>query len=349
MSRLAWLVILVAACGQVKSSNPDGSTIDSPGNPITPAAIQVTQHPIAGGPVSCTITRPASGGSGTLTSHATWTLDNGAFAATATTAFTDDTIPGDQTHTGHVFACTVVSTDGQSTAMSASASTTVEGRFAFVVNDATTSLMKIDLDTNTLTNIGSLGVQYEFGDLAWDPATQTLFMVDGRTTANSKALYRLNITTGAATLVGSHGQTDMFALGFDPTSGKLFGAVKGTVAPTLFLMNTITGAATQIGGTTSYEGLAFDTKRSQMIAIEAGAAAIASVDTATGATTQLASPGSTNDSGMTYDPFIDRFWVADLNGNLFQYDPTNTFARITAHTFTGNGFSAIALQIPAQM
>jgi hypothetical protein len=347
MIRLSWLVMAVTACGAVKST-PDGNEgIDSPHNtPITPARVAVTPNPIAGGPVTCTIVTPASGGSGTITDHATWTLDNVAFANTSTTTFTDDTIPGNQTHTGHVFACTVVSTDGQSTAMSTPASATIVGRFAFVINDGTTSLMKIDLDTNTLTNIGALGVQYEFGDLAWDRATQTLFMVDGRTTANTRALYKVNITTGAATLVGSHGQTDMFALAVDPISGKLFGAVKGTVAPTLFTLNKVTGAASPVGGTTSYEGLAFDTQRSLMIAIQTGAAAISSVNTANGATQQLASPGGTNDSGMTYDPFIDRFWVADLNGNLFQYDPNNGFARITAKTFTGNGFTGIAIQLP---
>jgi hypothetical protein len=346
MPKLICLVLLSSACGAVKDNSQTDSAVDTPSTPITPAHAAITQNPIAGGPVTCTIATPPSGGSGTITNHATWTLDSVAFGTTTTTTFTNDTIPGNQTHTGHVFACTVVSSDGTSTAMSQPVSTTVVARIAFVINDATTSLMKLDLDTNTLTNIGSLGVEYEFGDLAWDRTTQTLFMVDGRTTANNKALYKVNITTGAATLVGSHGQTDMFALGFDPTNGKLFGAVKGTVAPTLFLLNTTTGAAAPIGGTTSYEGLAFDTKRSLMTAIETGAAAVASVNEANGATQQLASPGGTNDSGMTYDPFIDRFWVADLSGNLFQYDPNNGFARITAKTFMNNGFTAIAIQLP---
>src|SRR5262249_52602549 len=331
MYRLACFAVL-AACGAVKANDIDGS-IDSPGAPITPATIQVTQHPIAGGPVTCTIVTQASGGSGTLTSHGTWTQDGVAFANTMTTTFTDDTIPGDQTHTGHAFACTVVTTDGQSTAMSMPATTTVEGRFAFVIEDGAEALMKIDLDAGTLVNVGPLNVVTTFGDLAWDAATQTMFMVDARTPTNTNGLYRVNLSTGAATLVGSHGQTDMFALAFDPVTHKLFGGVRGAVAPTLFSLNTATGAATQVGGTTSYEGLVFDTKRSQMVAILGSTAAIVTVNTTTGATTMVANPGGTNDCGMTYDPIVDRFWVADHSGVLFQYDPNNGFARTTVKTF----------------
>ena len=47
---------------------------------------------------------------------------------------------------------------------------------------------------------------------------------------------------------------------------------------------------------------------------------------ATGAGTLLNSTGlDTNNSGMTYDPTLNRYWDLDVNGRLSYFDPANGY------------------------
>jgi hypothetical protein len=44
---------------------------------------------------------------------------------------------------------------------------------------------------------------------------------------------------------------------------------------------------------------------------------------------------------MTYDPTIDKFWVADFGGRLIQFDPSQGFAR-TFEVFLPNSRTCLA-------
>jgi hypothetical protein len=201
-----------------------------------------------------------------------------------------------------------------------------------VTADSTGMLKKIDLPTLTVTNIGSLGVTFSFGDLAWNPYTSTLYMIDGR---GAQSLYTVNVTTGAATLVGSHGITDLFGLAFDIANNTLYAATfSGSY--TLYSMNTATGAATAIGSTgVSLGALAYDSRRNMLIGVNDGSGSLYQINISTGATTLLASPGNTNDSGATYDALQDRLLDADYSGNLFSYNVANGYTRTTLLTGLG--------------
>jgi hypothetical protein len=78
---------------------------------------------------------------------------------------------------------------------------------------------------------------------------------------NPPRLYRINPVTGAATLVGSTGLSILTEgdIGFDPTTGQLYGLFVGSTKQ-LMTINTTTGAATLIGptGLDDPSGLAFD-------------------------------------------------------------------------------------------
>ena len=41
----------------------------------------------------------------------------------------------------------------------------------------------------------------------------------------------------------------------------------------------------------------------------------------------------TNNSGMTYDPVLNRFWDVDVNGRLSYFDPANGYAQTQVTTF----------------
>jgi len=246
-----------------------------------------------------------------------------------------------------VFGCTVTASDGVSTVTSAPATVTIEGRFAFLIDQAAMPqvLDKIDLDTLELTAVGPIGAAFNFGDLAWDSKTQQLYMADGQTAA--KALYRVDTATGAATLVGKHNVTTLRSLGYDPVMDRMLGGVGANVNPAIYTLDLTTGAATVLGGATSTDGLAYDTSRHRMVGVTASASSgtFSEVDTATGAFAMLASDAKLADAGLTYDPYLDVFWAATADGQILRYDPVS-FQRTAAKPFAGQQFASLAIIVP---
>ena len=343
-TRMSWLLFMaVAACGKVQGDDggDDGGIDAPPGNPITPPAIAVTQHPIAGTPIKCTITTPATGGSGTLSYRAAWSLDSAAFTTTMTSMFMDDTVPGAQTHTGHTFACVVTASDGTQMVASTPATTMVDPRFAYLIDQPSNSLNKIDLDTQDVTVVGTLGVTFSFGDLGWDVKTQTMYMVDGN---SSMSLYKVNLATGAATLVGANNQF-VRALGYDPGGDRMFG---GTGGGPLLGVNLTNGAMAAIGAAAlNLDSLAFDTVRGRMIGITAnvGGGTINAINLVNGTAQSLGGAGPIDNHGLTYDPVVDRFFAATFPGEILMYDPV-TFTRTNLKSIPGKRFTSIAVAIP---
>jgi hypothetical protein len=203
----------------------------------------------------------------------------------------------------------------------------------FTINEADQAhpvLQRLDPNTQVVTDVGPLGVSYAFGDCAWSFADSTLYVIDGRA---AKALYRVSLATGAATLIGVHGIADLFALGYHPPSNQLYGVALGV----LYTINVANGTATAVGPTgtgTTVEGLAWDSKRNRMIALAAGGVVIYTVNLATGAMAQVQTAGAANDLGMAYDPVGDRFLAADFSSKFFQLDPTS-FARTDLPNLAG--------------
>jgi hypothetical protein len=209
----------------------------------------------------------------------------------------------------------------------------IQAQMLVTINDANGHLERIDRDTFSVTDIGPLGVGYAFGDCAWNPVDRALYMVDGR---GVRGLYRVDLLTGAATLVGIHGRFDLFSLAYHPPTNQLYG-LDGV--GDLYSISTTTGAATRIGHSidTFVDGLAFDSTRNQLVALTAGASAFFAVDVTTAVATRLQSVPFIDDMGLTYDPTIDRFWVADFRGNLTQFNPEgNQFSQTTLASLPGS-------------
>ena len=198
------------------------------------------------------------------------------------------------------------------------------------INDSNNSLISINPTTFAVTTIGSTGVGTgDFGDLTYDSANGQLYWAAGRGNDN---LYTLNQSTGAATLVGTHGIDDLFALAYDSANGKLY--AESSVG-NVYTIDSTTAAATLIGSNSVYPGgFAYRADTNQLILLSAGGGAFYTVDTTTGAATQLnAGVGFVNDNGITYDPTRNAYWVDDWSDNLYKYDAT-TFSRTTPLTTT---------------
>lgn len=201
----------------------------------------------------------------------------------------------------------------------------------YYVDDTTQTLNVIDTVTFNSTLIGATGVEGTFGDMAWDRTTGTMYFVAGRSNNN---LYTLDLSTGAATLVGSHGVDDLFGLAVN-ASGQLF-AQSTDSSDNFYSLNKLTGAATLVGGDGVYTGgLTFNTALNEMILLEAGSASVFEVDESTGITSLLGGTQSINDNDIAYDATTDSYWAMDHDGNLSLFDSNFDY------TIQATGFGAI--------
>jgi DNA-binding beta-propeller fold protein YncE len=132
------------------------------------------------------------------------------------------------------------------------------------------------------------------------------------------ALYTLNQSTGAATLVGAHGVADLFGLAYDSQNNTLYG---DDSFGNFYSIDATTGAATLIGSNSVYPGgLAYDAGSNTLYLTSAGSGELYSLDVNNGATTLVSSGvGDLNDNGITWDPLLGTFWVDDWNGNAYRY------------------------------
>ncbi len=211
------------------------------------------------------------------------------------------------------------------------------------IDDATDTLFSIDTTTLVKTTIGATGVTNgQFGDLAYDAASGTMYWVAGR---NDRSLYRVNLATGAATLIGNHGLTDAFALGW--TGAALYAQ---STTGNVYTLNTTTGAPTLVGSNTAYPGgYDWNPNTSQLVLLQGGGnGALYSINTANGAATLLnAGAGFVNDNDIAFDSALNAYWAADYSGNLFRFNAT-TYARTTALTGIGNvaSLELVEAQVP---
>jgi hypothetical protein len=118
------------------------------------------------------------------------------------------------------------------------------------IDDSSNNLLKVDVATGAVSNVGNMSVIGTVTDIAFDPS--------GNLWATTfQRIYRVDKATAATTLVGLHGRSDMNALVFG-SDGTLYAA--GDTSTNLFSINTTTGLASSLGnmGAASAGDLAFN-------------------------------------------------------------------------------------------
>lgn len=216
----------------------------------------------------------------------------------------------------------------------------------YTVRESDNVLCKVDVSTGATTAIGALGVAYEFGDLAWDQSTSTMYMTDGwgALFGGPGNIYTVNLSTGAATLVGNSGITDLFGLAIDPTSGKLYGS-KSTISFGVASINKATGAGTFLGGgagNVGLDGMTYVASTGQIVGCFAGPGSFYSVDPSTGAYTNIANPGFfINNCGIAWNPNDNFVYSVDWSGALYKFDVANGY-NATLVAGLGSAFDGLA-------
>ncbi|HTF88094.1 MAG TPA: DUF4394 domain-containing protein [Planctomycetota bacterium] len=206
----------------------------------------------------------------------------------------------------------------------------------YTIDENADTLCTIDTNTLVITPIGPLGVTTNFGDLAYDTSTGTMYLSNGWGT-NPSELYKINLTTGAATFVGSMGINDVFGLAYDPVTNKLYGS-RSTSAFGFIEVNRSTGAATPIGNPgVGLDGMTFVGSTGDVVGLYAGPGSLHRLNPANGSSTLLTSGGGFVDNcGIAWGAASNKIFSIDWSGNLFAFDVAAGYARTTLTTGIGS-------------
>jgi len=182
------------------------------------------------------------------------------------------------------------------------------------------NLLVIDKNTYAVSIVGPLGIANNFGGLAFDTSTGTLYAISGRSDAS---LYEINTGTGAATYIGTYSITDLFGLAYSPITDRLLGS-QFISGGNLYSLDRATGAPTLIGsmGGPRIGSLAYHTRRQQLFGYQAGVGDLWTIDENTGLATQVGNDGVwTDNAGLAYNSEDDILLIADYQGNIYEIDP----------------------------
>lgn len=209
------------------------------------------------------------------------------------------------------------------------------------------AIYQIDPTIGTFVTLGATGsTTGEFPGLAYSPLTGKLYGTD------EQSLYTVNQTTGAATLVGSHGVAGegLTSLSFDPTYSVMYSIGYDGY---LYSVNPTTGAATQIGalGASPNRILALATDSSGNTYGVGTDNILFSVNTTTGAATSLGSiSGTTSDGGLTsivFDNSDVLYGIDTSSDRLVILDPATRVVTYVSASGIGSDVRGLAYVTPA--
>lgn len=220
-------------------------------------------------------------------------------------------------------------------------------------------LVDIDPTTGAASNLRNTGI-FLIGGIATHPVTQELYGLTTFVSTPASTLIRLNVATGAPTVVGYTGLPNIVEgdLSFNPLNGMLYGIQD--FGPTfnqrnLFRIDPNTGAATVIGslGTENdFSALAFNSA-GVMYAIDdlpvsGFTSVLHTLDPSTGAITSSISLNATLGGavGLAFDPSTGVAYVADGGqsgtGLLYSLDVTSGILTAIGPTGIQAGMSGLA-------
>lgn len=184
--------------------------------------------------------------------------------------------------------------------------------------------------------------------LAFDPATQTVYL----TSTNFDSLYRYDLLTSTAILIGPYGVIPdfvMHGLEFDTSTGTLYGA--STHDGGVYTINTATGTATLVGltgQTTNPTNLVHDPFGNVMYATSSNTDSFYSVNRATGALTLIgALGGPTNPNGLAFNTDDGLIYLVDNNtDSLYTINPATGAATLIGATGTDNLLGLVFIPVP---
>lgn len=216
----------------------------------------------------------------------------------------------------------------------AAGSSVAMGQGRMIAIDSARVLYEIDRTTGAKTQIGVASGGATTGGLAYDAASQTLYL----TSTSLDSLFTLDLDTFEATLVGAYGDTSvvMHGLEWNSSNNTLYGGSNGNI----YTIDTDTGLATLLfnTGTTSFANLVHDSLNDVMYMTSSNTDSFYSLDLDF-FFANLIGPltGPTNPNGLAYVPEDDAIYLVDNSTDiLYTIDRTTGAATAIGSTGAGN-------------
>ncbi|MFN6514378.1 MAG: PEP-CTERM sorting domain-containing protein [Nostoc sp. CreGUA01] len=242
------------------------------------------------------------------------------------------------------------------TAVALSLSATPGTAADFLISDFNNTLYDFTPGTGGAVNPRSINV---LGGRVLDIDTSADGTLFGLTTINDNSLYKINPSTGNATLVGNTGLTIIEGdIGFDLTTGTLYGLYDlGNFGNSLFTLNTSNGTPTIIGSVAGDDpsGLAFD-NAGNLFVINSNTntsdiADLLKVDSSNGNVLETFSTNTAMGSvlGLDFDPDSGQLFAVSEFGNFYSINPTNgttTFIDRSGVQASGLALVSVPVSIP---
>jgi hypothetical protein len=210
-------------------------------------------------------------------------------------------------------------------------------------------LYNFDTSTGLSTLRTAVGGTERFFSMAVRPSDNQAFALSFGTTSS---LYKINLNTGAFSLVGSTQTGDMLGLAVNPFTGQLYGLKNQTG---LYSINSTTGQATLIGSAGDVNrGLDFSPSGNLFGFSNGGA--LYRVNPATGAATPVGGTGAPMPmpppAGIMEDAAFTaagELYTGDFSGNIYRMDPTTGNGVLVGTTGMGTGLLGMVadpLEVP---
>lgn len=172
--------------------------------------------------------------------------------------------------------------------------------------------------TTMKTVVSALALALCAGSAVAAPTPGTMYAVD-----SSRALYTIDMTTGAKTQIGtvSANASTTGGLAYRPDNNTIY--LTSTGNDSLYTLDVTTGAATLVGAygdsTVVMHGLEWDTSTGTMYAVSGGGGNFNAytVDTSTGAADLLGATGLTSFTNLGYNSLTDTMYATNSNTDSF--------------------------------
>ncbi|MBN8891950.1 MAG: hypothetical protein BGP12_01745 [Rhodospirillales bacterium 70-18] len=183
--------------------------------------------------------------------------------------------------------------------------------------------------------------------LSFSPAQALTLYTTGNAGA---ALFTIDSSTGAGTLVGNFGHADTYSLAFDP-GNTLYAIVDSYNTSTLATVDTTTGAATPIGSGTNIADLMamVFAPDGTLYAASWGTDSLYTMDPTTGAATVIGALGFSGVMDLAFDGSGTLYGIASMGSSsaLYTIDPA-TGAGTMATTASNNCLMSLTIDPTAR-
>ncbi len=226
----------------------------------------------------------------------------------------------------------------------------------YASDSSSQKLFLVDQDDASVTEVGSFGVGGNMAGLAYDANHGIMY---GVTTASDE-LYTINLSTGAAALVGGLNATLMHGLAYDNSTDTLLGTYGSSSGDGLYQINVNTGNSTLIGhighffsGQTDVtSGLAIHPVSGDLYGVLGGrtfASALIKIDKTTGAGTLVHNYAIPNLTGLAFDPGGILYALDNWADDLYTLDISSGATTLVGNTGLGNALGLAAIPEPASI